>query len=140
MNKRAMIIIGGLVAAILGLGITLEAVLATDDGDDTSGDPHGAAASDGSMSMMEAMGDGDTDGFVEHMRDAHGEDGVGRMLDHMREHGAGEPMAGDPTIDDMTHPMMDGMMEDMQADKDGLMPGHPDTHHQTPTPRRTPGP
>src|SRR3990172_1264691 len=106
MNKRAMIIIGGLV----------DAVLATDDGDDTSGDPHGATASDGSMSMMEAMGDGDTDGFVEHMRDAHGEDGVGRMLDHMRKHGAGGPMTGDPTIDDMTHPMMDGMMEHMQAD------------------------
>ena len=45
-NKRAIIIIGGLVAAILGLGITLDAVLATDDGDDTSGDPYGVAAGD----------------------------------------------------------------------------------------------
>ena len=129
MNTRTTIAIGGLLAAVVAFGVGLGVVFATDD-----------EAGDGFMGMMEAMGDGDPDGFAGHMRKAHGEDGVGRMLDHMRDHGASGPMTGDPAIDDMTHPMMDGMMEDMQADKDGLMPGHPDTHHQTPTPRRTPGP
>ena len=138
-NKRAIIIIGGLVAAILGLGITLDAVLATDDGDDTSGDPYGVAAGDEFMGMMDTMGDLDSGTLVEHMRDVHGEDGVGRMLGHMREHGDGGPMTGDPTIHDMTHRMMDGMMEHMRTEG-GVMSGDPDTHHQTPAPRRTPGP
>ena len=93
---------------------------------------------DGFMGMMDAMGDMDSGTFVEYMRDVLGEDGFGRMLDHMREHRDGGPMTGDPTIDDMMHRMMDGMMEHMPADN-GVMPGDLDTHHQTPAPRRTPG-
>ena len=142
MNTRTTIAIGGLLAVVVGLGVALGVVLATGDAEGSNGTGHrmDSDSGDGFMGMMDAMGDMDSGTFVEHMRDVLGEDGFGRMLDHMREHGASGPMTGDPAIDDMTHPMMDGMMEDMQADKDGLMPGHPDTHHQTPTPRRTPGP
>ena len=127
MNTRTTIAIGGLVAAVVAFGVGLGVVFATDD-----------EAGDGSMGMMDAMGDMDSGTFVEYMRDVLGEDGFGRMLDHMREHRDGGPMTGDPTIDDMMHRMMDGMMEHMPADN-GVMPGDLDTHHQTPAPRRTPG-
>ena len=125
MNTRTTIAIGGLLVASVAFGVGLGVVFATDD-----------EAGDGSMGMMDAMGDMDSGAFVEQMRDVLGEDGFGRMLDHMREHGAGGPMTGDPTIDDM---MMDGMMEHMQTES-GVMTGDPGTHHQTSAPRRTPGP
>ena len=128
MSASRTIAIGGLLVAVVAFGVGLGVVFATDD-----------EAGDGSMGMMDAMGDMDSSAFAEHMRDVLGEDGFGRMLDHMREHRAGGPMTGDPTIDDMTHRMMYGMMEHMQAES-GAMTGDPDTHHQTPAPRRTPGP
>ena len=122
MNTRTTIAIGGLLVASVAFGVGLGVVFATDD-----------EAGDGSMGMMDAMGDMGSGTFAEHMRDVLGEDGFGRMLDHMREHRAGGPMTVDPTIDDMTHRMMDGMMEHMQSDN-GVMPGDPGTHHQTPAP------
>ena len=138
MNTRTTIAIGGLLAAVVAFAVALGVVFATDDANGAGGIRHGMAASDGSMGMMDAMGDMDSGPFVEYMRDVLGEDGFGRMLDHMREHRDGGPMTGDPTIDDMMHRMMDGMMEHMPADN-GVMPGDLDTHHQTPAPRRTPG-
>ena len=133
MNARTTIAIGGLLAVVVGLGVALGVVLATDDANDAGSVGHRMAAGDGSMGMMVAMGGMDSGTFVEYMRDVLGEDGFGRMLDHMREHRDGGPMTGDPTIDDMMHRMMDGMMEHMPADN-GVMPGDPGTHHETPAP------
>ena len=134
MNTRTTIAIGGLLAAVVAFAVALGVVFATDDANGAGGIRHGMAASDGSMGMMDGMADMHSGTFVEHMRDVLGEDGFARMLDHMREHRAGGPMTGDPTVDDMTHGMMDGMMEHMQPPDNGVMPGDPDTHHQAPAP------
>ena len=141
MKTRTTIAIGGLLAVVVGLGVALGVVLATDDAEGSNGTGHrmDSYRGDGSMGMMDAMGDMDSGAFVEQMRDVLGEDGFGRMLDHMRQHRDGGPMTGDPAANDMTHRMMDGMMEHMQTES-GVMTGDPDTHHQTPAPRRTPGP
>lgn len=135
MNIRTTIAIGGLLVVVVGLGVALGVALATGDAEGSNGTGHRmeSDSGDGFMGMMDAMGDMDSGTFAEHMRDVLGDDGFGRMLDHMREHRDGGPMTGDPAINDMIQ-MMDGMMEHMQADTDGLMPGHPDTHHQTPAP------
>ena len=139
MKTRTTIAIGGLLAVVVGLGVALGVVLATDDANDAGSVAHRMAAGDGSLGMMVAMGDMDTDGFVDHMRDVLGEDGFGRMLDHLREHQDGGLMTGGQAADDMMHRMMDGVMEHMPADKGGVMPSDPDTHHETPAPRATPG-
>ena len=139
MKTRTTIAIGGLLAVVVGLGVALGVVLATDDANDAGSGGHRMAAGDGFMGMMDAMGDMDSGPFVEYMRDVLGEDGFGRMLDHLREHQDGGLMTGGQAADDMMHWMMDGMMEHMPADEGGVMSGGPDRHHETTAPRATPG-
>ena len=111
MNTRTTIAVGGLLAVVVAFGVGLGVVFATDD-----------EAGDGSTGMMEAMGDMDSGTCVEHMRDVLGEDGFGRMLDHLREHQDGGLMTGGQAAGDMMHEM-DSMMEDMPADEGAVMPG-----------------
>ena len=139
MNARTTIAIGGLLAVVVGLGVALGVVLATDDANDAGSVGHRMAAGGGPMSMMVAMGGMDSGTFVDHMRDVLGEGRFGRMLDHLREHQDGGLMTGGQAAGDMMHRMMDGVMEHMPADKGGVMPSDPDTHHETPAPRATPG-
>jgi hypothetical protein len=133
MNTQAKVLIGILVAALIGLGAALGVVLATGDseGDDVS---HGMMnGNDGFAGMMGAMSSGDSDAMLGHMRDVLGAEGYQRMVDHFRDHRNGGPMTGDPEIDDMMHRMMDGMMQRMPMDAGGMMPGAGDTRQQTPT-------
>lgn len=141
MTAQTKIIVGGLLAAVVALGAVLGVVLATDDGNgDGSSMPHAMDQDDSFMGMMAAMGNLDSDAMLTHMRDVLGEDGYERMLDHFRDHRDRGRMAGDAQVDDMMHQMMDGMMQHMPADGDGILPPGNDEHHETPGPRMTPAP
>ena len=139
MNTQARIFISGLLVAVVGLGVALGVVLATDGSDDGDRTTNGMMNSnDGFAGMMGAMGSMDSDAMLSHMRDALGEEQYQRMLGHFRDHKNGAPMTGDPEIDDMMHRMMDGMMQHMPADSDNIFPPGNDQHHETPGPRMTP--
>lgn len=139
MTAQTRIIAGGLLAAVVALGVVLGVVLATDDGDgDGATSPHVTDNGDGFIGMLAAMGAMDSDTMLQHMRDVLGEDGYQRMLSHFQEHRDGGPMTGDPEVDDMMHRMMDGMMQHMPADGDNIMPPGNDQHHETPGPGITP--
>lgn len=137
MTAQTRIFVGGLLVAVVALGVVLGVVLATDDGNGSSM-PHAMDQDDSFMGMMAAMGTMDSDAMLQHMRDVLGEDGYQRMLDHLAKHQAGGPMTGDAEVDDMMHQMMDGMMQHMPADSDNILPPGNDAHHETPgmTPQR----
>ena len=118
-------IIGVLSAAVIGLGIALGVALADDD------EPDGHMMDDGQgfAGMMSAMASLDSDAMLAHMKEVLGEDGFNRMQDHFR---GGTPMAGMTEIDEMMHKMMDGMMAEMTADSNDILPPS-DAHHETPT-------
>jgi hypothetical protein len=150
MNGQARIFIGGLLVAVVTLGVVLGVVLATDDGDGNgNASTHIMDNGDSFTGMMGAMGSMDSNAMLSHMRDVLGEDGYQRMLDHFREHKNGGQMTGDAEVDQMMHQMMDGMMQHMPMDSGGMMPGtpamqrqtpatnQPDAHHETPTPGTT---
>lgn len=117
MNQQAKIIIAALSALAVILVIGLAVSLAM-DGDDM----HTNANGDHFMGMMQSMGNMDSDAMLEHMREVLGEDGYQRMLSHMREHRSGAAMPTGSSIDDMMHRMMDGMMQQMPADSNNVMP------------------
>ncbi len=134
MNTPARIFIGGLLVAVVGLGVALGVVLATgssDDGDRAT--TRMMNSNDGFAGMMQAMDMMDSDSMLSHMRDVLGEAGYQRMLDHFREHQNGTAITQDPAIDQMMHEMMDGMLQHMPMDSGGMMPGARDTQRQTPT-------
>jgi hypothetical protein len=118
MNQQAKIIIAALTAVVVALAIGLLASLAMDDDDFGMNGNH-------SMGMMQAMGNMNSDAMIEHMREVLGEDGYQRMLGHMREHRNGGAMPNGSSVDDMMHRMMDGMMQQMPADRGGNMPMGP---------------
>ena len=122
MNTQAKIIIGVLVAAAVGLGVTV-GVMAAGDNDRGGHMARQIASGDSYGGMMQSMGDMDSDGMLEHMRDVLGEDGNQRMLDHFRDHRNGGPMTGNAGIDEKMHQMMDGMMQRMPMDGGNIMPG-----------------
>lgn len=139
MTAQTRIIVGGLLAAVVALGVVLGVVLATDDGNGDGGSmPHATDTDDGFMGMMGAMAGMDSDAMLSHMRDVLGEDGYQWMLAHFQEHRDGGPMTSDPEVDDMMHRMMDGMLQHMPADSDNIFPPGNDQHHETPGPRMTP--
>ena len=133
MNTQARIIIGVLVAAVVGLGITVGVMAA---GDNDRGGHMGRQVNlgDGYGGMMQSMGDMDSGGMLKHMREALGEDGNQRMLDHFRDHRNGGPMAGNAGVDQMMHQMMDGMMQRMPMDGGNMMPGSGPGASKTATP------
>ncbi len=130
------VLIGILAVAVVGLAIALGVALATDDdgpSDDMMNQGQGFAG------MMSAMGSVDSDAMLDHMKEVLGEDGFNRMLQHLQDHRAGASMSGMTEVDQMMHTMMDGMMAEMPADSNNIMPlGDP--HHRTPTTTSTPTP
>lgn len=138
MNTQAKVLIGILVAALIGLGAALGVVLATGDGEGDNVIDSMMNGNDGFAGMMGAMSSGDSDAMLAHMRDVLGEEGYQRMLTHLADHRDGAPMTGDPDVDDMMHQMMDGMMQHMPPDSDNILPPGNDAHHETPGPRMTP--
>jgi hypothetical protein len=145
MNTQARIFIGGLLAAVVALGVALGIVLATDDGGGNgTASPHVTNNGDSFMGMMSAMGAMDSDAMLQRMRDVLGEEGYQRMLTHFREHQNGTATTN-PAIDEMMHQMMDGMLQHMPMDSGGMMPAEQNAHHDTPAPssdahHETPGP
>lgn len=137
MSRRITIIVAALVAAVVGLTITLGLVIASDD-DDGGGQMSGAMdmTSDdagNAAGMMQAMGAMDSDAMLEHMREVLGEDGYQRMLAHLNDHRTnGGAMTGDAAMDETMHSMMDGMMQHMPAGANELVPPGTDEHHETP--------
>jgi len=111
------------VIAVLGalVVVLLVALLAAADDDmpiRRGADPEGRYAG-----MLRAMGNRDTDGMLERMREVLGDDAFQRMLDHFAEHRRGSS-PGDPRIDSLMHQIMDGLMEQMPPGRGG-MPMHP---------------
>lgn len=92
---QSKVIIGALVATVVGLGITLGIVLAT-DGDDGIQMPQSMNQQDSYMGMMQSMGAMDSEAMLEHMRDVLGDEGYSRMLEHLREHRSGDAMSANP--------------------------------------------
>lgn len=119
-------IIGVLSAAVIGLGIALSVALAAGDG---GSDGHVMDDEQGFAGMMSAMVDMDSDAMLAHMKEVLGEDGFNRMRDHFQ---GGTPMADMTEMDEMMHKMMDGMMAEMPADSNDILPPS-DEHHETPT-------
>ncbi len=114
--------IGALLLVVVGLGVALGIVLATDDDDDG----HMMNQGQGIPGMMSAMADMDSDAMLAHMKEVLGEDGFQRMQQHFQDHPAGGAMTGMTDIDQMMHAMMDGMLAEMPADANNMMPrsGH----------------
>lgn len=122
MNSQAKLTIAGLSALVMVLAIALVAALATGDDDDGLGHMNQA---NGYMGMMQGMGNMNSDQMLAGMREVLGPDGYQRMLDHIAEHRRGGSMAGGTSMDSMMHQMMDGMMQQMPADEDNIMPMMP---------------
>ena len=127
--------IAGLLLAVAGLGVALGVVLAT-DGDD---DGHRMNQRQGVPGMMSAMADMDSDAMLAHMKEVLGDEGFRRMRQHFQDHGSGAPMTGMTDVDQMMHTMMDGMMAEMPADANNVIPrsGHADMPTVTGTPSQT---
>jgi len=121
MNTQAKIIIAGLTTGLAVLAIALAVALSSDD-DDGMGHMN---QTNGYMGMMQAMGNMDSDRMLADMREVLGPEGYQRMLDHMAEHRKGGHMAGNGSMDSMMHQMMDGMMQQMPADRNNVMPMMP---------------
>jgi hypothetical protein len=69
---------------------------------------------------MQAMGNMDSDEMLARMRAILAPEGSEQMLDHMAEHRGGG--GAGPGMDGMMHQLMDGMMQQMPADQNNVMP------------------
>lgn len=118
MSPAAKAIIAVLGALVI---VLLAAVLTAGDGGMPMHRDNGPAG--GYAGMLQAMGDRDTDRMLDRMRELLGDDAYQLMLEHFAEHRRGAA-TDDPRIDSMMHRMMDGLMEQMPAGRDG-MPMHP---------------
>ena len=118
MTTPAKLIIAGLAATVLLLLATL-AVVAM-DGDD--GAEHMGAGSDNYHGMMQAMGNMNSDQMLAMMRSILTEEGYKTMQQHMADHRNGMQSMYDNTPGGMMHQMMDGMMQRMPDDRNGMMP------------------
>lgn len=129
--------IAALLLAVAGLGVALGIVLATDEDGDDGGRMMGQGQ--GIPGMMSAMADMDSDAMLAHMKEVLGDDGYQRMRQHFQDHRSGGPMTNMTNIDEMMHAMMDGMMAEMPADANNVMPrsGHADMPTVTGTPTQT---
>ena len=140
MNTQAKIVVGVLVAAVVGLGITVGVMAAGDDHNgNTTTVSHMMGNDSGYRGMMGSMGSMDSADMFKHMREVLGEDGYQRMLVHLADHQNGAPMTGNTAVDQMMHTMMDGMMGQMPMDRGTVVLPGSDTHHETATPVPTPG-
>ena len=119
MTQRTPWIVAGLAVVIAVLVVSVTAFVAM-NGDD---DDHMGRIDNDYMGMMGAMGRMDSDDMLERMRSILGEQDYQQMLAHMAAHRAGGAMRDDAGIDGMMHRMMDGMMQQMPADSDHIMPG-----------------
>ena len=140
MNTQAKVLIAILMVGVVGLGTALSVVIANGDGESGTSNRGMMNGDDGFAGMMGAMGSMDPDAMLTHMRDVLGEGGYRGMLDHWRDHRNGGAMTSDPAIDEMMHRMIDGMIEHMPQDRDGLLPPNSDRHHKTPGAGMTPRP
>ena len=111
-------IIGVLGVAVVGLGIALGVALARDN----RSDDHRMDRVQGAAGMMSAMADRDSDAMLEHMKEVLGDDGFKRMQQHFQDHRSGASMTGMTDIDQMMHTMMDGIMANMPADSNNMLP------------------
>ena len=136
MNNQAKIVVGVLIAIVVGLGIAVGVMAAGDNHDSTSTamGNHMGGNDNGYQGMMGAMGSMDYDDMLKHMREVLGEDGYQRMLTHLADHRAGTPMTGNTSVEDMMHTMMDGMMQRMPVGSGTVTLPSNDLHHETPTP------
>ena len=141
MNTQVKMIVGILVAAVVGLGITVGVMAAGDghNGNTTMAD-HTMGNDTGYVGMMGAMGSMDSDDMLKHMREVLGEDGYQRMLAHLADHRNGAPMTGNAAVDQMMHSMMDGLMQNMPMGSGTVLPPGNDQHHDSPVPATTPTP
>lgn len=133
MNTQAKVIVAVLIAAVVGLGITV-GVMAAGDNDGGGHMGRQMDSGDGYGGMMSAMGEGDSEAMLKHMREVLGEEGYQRMQDHLRDHRDGGPMTGNTGIDGMMHQMMDGMMQRMPMDRGNMMPSTGPGAAKTPAP------
>lgn len=131
MTRQASVIVGLLVATVIGLAITV-GVMATDDDHDNARS-HMMGSDSGYQGMMGAIGEMDSADMLQHMREVLGEDGYQRMLAHMAQHQSGDAMPNDAGMDQLMHRMMDGMMGQMPMANGTVMPPGSDSHHETPT-------
>lgn len=120
MSQQAKFITAALsiLAIVLALGLIVSLAMDNDDMHTNMNGNH-------SMGMMQAMGNMDSDAMLEHMREVLGESGFQRMLGHMAEHRNGAGMPSGASVDEMMHRMMDGMMQQMPADRENMMPMMP---------------
>ena len=137
MNNQAKIVVGALVAAVVGLGIAVGVMAAGDNHDSVAMGSHMGGNDNGYQGMMGAMGSMDHDDMLKHMREVLGEDGYQRMLAHLADHRNGTPMTGNTGVDEMMHTMMDGMMGRMPVGGGTVLPPGNDQHHDTPLPAVT---
>lgn len=128
MNRQAQLIIGALLAVVVGLGVTVGVLAAGDDNSPTS---TSMDAGDAYMGMMGAIADTGSGVMVDHMREVLGEEGYQRMLDHVAAHREGGTMTDDAGMDQM---MTDGVMQKMPADSGNVTPPANGEHHETPAP------
>jgi hypothetical protein len=120
MKSGGNVILVVLSAVEVALAVGLVAALAWDHDPD-----HMNARSNDYMRMMDAMGRMDSDETLDRMQAILGEDRYQEMLAHMAEHRRGTATAPGGGIDGMMHMMMDGMMNQMPADRDNTMPMMP---------------
>ena len=141
MNTQVKIVVGMLVAAVVGLGITVGVMAAGDDHNgNTAMVSHMTGNDAGYVGMMGSMGSMDSADMFKHMREVLGEDGYQRMLVHLADHQNGAPMTGNTAVDQIMHTMMDGMMQNMPMGGATVLPPGNDQHHDTVTPATTPTP
>ena len=134
MNNQAKIVVGVLIAIVVGLAIAV-GVMATGDNDDSVAmGSHMGGNDNGYQGMMGAMGSMDHDDMLKHMREVLGEDGYQRMLAHLADHRSGTATTGNTAVDGMMHTMMDGMTERMPVGSGTVTLPTDDLHHETPTP------
>lgn len=117
MNQKAPWIVAGLSVVIAVLVVSIAVIAATSD------DDHMGRVNNDYMGMMGAMGRMDSDDMLARMHSILGEQDYQQMLAHMAAHRAGGAMGDDAGINGMMHRMMDGMMQQMPADENDVMPG-----------------
>lgn len=109
------------VAVLAVATIVLTAVLVMDLGWNHDSD-HMNARSNDYMAMMDAMGRMDSDDMLGRMEGILGQERYQAMVTHMVEHRQGTATTPGSGIDGMMHMMMDGMMNQMPADRNDMMP------------------
>jgi hypothetical protein len=120
MKSGANVTIVALSAAVVALVVGLVVALAWDHDPD-----HMNARGNDYVRMMDAMGRMDSDEMLDRMRVILGEDRYQDMLAHMAQHRNGTAAAPGSGIEGMMHMMMDGMMNQMPADRNNMMPMMP---------------